>query len=1769
MATDDQRRRASQLKGYGEGPGLGPLREFADVGRGLFGAQPITPGGEGYRTGQALANMPAVGLAAAPSKIASALPDVVTGLGALGAAGVIKPKGGNWLAGSVERALEPLRKPMPSRATDAFGNEVPNPLANLPMYTENAALNKWINTKLTKYVKNEMGTPEDPIRALAERGTLHVQPENLIYGRHATHPSGEITPKLSASETAKAWENATDYAITPAEARTYLQTRSGETGEPTLARNPWLAKLPPETPVYDLSVRGSNASDLGFSHIIDELTNAMNPNSGLPASLRLTPQQLEKVTVPQAVERVAKINAWRINNKKALAIEETNKADLYKAYPEQDFRWIQLNKPGQFAAESDAMGHSVRGYEPPEKGGSPFYGLGGWDAIQSGKAKVYSLRDAKGQSHATIEVQTKSRDEFIHENFRDYQDMLQEGKDFANRWVDEQLAKAPQTITQIKGEGNKVIKDEYLPFVQDFVRSGNWSKVGDLQNTGLMTLRPEYNKDLVDAITKAGGTAPYYVTKEELDNLVKTYLPDQSYAHGGAVKLKNGGDPSMATDELAGFLSAIQEPEQRPLTDYEMRYALALDELRKRQEARSEVPSVARSSPDQQTQAIRDMHTRHYVEGMQPRSDTSQRFPPQPKSYADKLADATRKAYGALSSVSPTMRAAESMRPAAEVAATLGTGALAFPAAALYGVGRAGTEAARQKLGYAPSPDVNKDIVADAINAMTYEPKTESAQGALGAIAQGFEASKMPHLWPTVPGRPLMTPEAMQVAGARTGMRLGELRDIPADIAMQRQGLTRRNVMDEPTLGAQIGKGIDIVGEALPQQRQDLGLLLESQSGAIRPQGSRILQPEIPSGMKPEQRDVDSSLSLSLKNTLKLSDVPYTTEQFRQPRNLESAIRNAYFDTYEMPRALGIDIPQEKIHTLNVMRNEFTEDYVRKMFPMATDAAEAYEMYRLRFNTGPAMEEQNAKIFSEFLKSDELQKWKDAEGVYIPTMEEYEHKLSKLDDWIDKKVVRNYVSKFVGTEQDPMIQLIAKGEGPASAEDLSAKLDRPQPTDYIQQVRKQAGFPEIETPARIAAVQAERELEQLEYHLDHLEFAKEEARREAIAAGIVDPIDYPIFADTLRQIREFAPRVDAAQTKVDNLNAALQYEHTADRAVSPLIPEKRAEFIKGLGAKRFVYPHLDKVPESETLYTYYRGSNLQKLILQDTIDAITRKYFSGKLTDAQLDNLDFPKAVQKEAQERIARESKEKTALKQFVTDVTTQAKEDMYQFASFLDPSGKIAVVELDDSLPVDELKRLASMDTEVLNHCLAEGGEHTWRQHPFTLEKGRHFYKGIVHPVTGKSQSGVDMTRYIESAIANRSMYPSIRDAETGLPIASLQFHKVANGLLALSQVKGPNDRQIINIHQLAGPIADYLNTKAHLITNNYDGIDDLTVNTNGHIVDLLHEDSSSRIAQSLGVREPEVLKYDFSPVDGKRFVTRKELRDQYRSYKEMEKLGPPEVALEPPPPPPPPPVPQQPVAQLLEPALAPPIAEEPLNFEGDWVAEPVHLHVPNEQTLRNNAISLFQTPPVEYPIPNDIQQLSTPLVYAMVNGNDLRELALFFNGLYRELMNEVTPLGLPGSPWESYDVQVDVMNWTNFAKPHLRQGNSLGPMFDDPIRREILVRMIDDIRMPILVNDILNAADAAGWFDGNAEYNRIPYEITALSDEDLNAALAGQDTASLSSLAYNFMVSYGIEDSPERLLEMASEIRNRNMFGPTLKHPYDREWIARYLEQSAGER
>lgn len=491
-----------------------------------------------------------------------------------GALSVVKNKGGNWLTGSVEDSLGGLKRRVPSVSRQDLMEELtgykPGSVSAHRVQTEldqlagPEALNSFIDKQLTRYIKNEMATPEDPIRALAERGVLHFDPATVSESRLLVHPSGEEVRKVGQSEAAQGWENLSDRFVYPNLAGNISIAK-------TLKENPWLDKLKvsaPDTPVYS---RASlvNTNDLGFDHLIDELSNALNPESGLPRHLLLDPKSMSRVSVPQAVERVSAINAWRAAQKaEADALRANNAAtQVYKEYPENNplgLRWVELRAPtppegwvqeGAAWRHPDAWKKEVAKEHPwlypndmlqdalKYEGDMMGHCVGGYcDDVLEGRSRIYSLRDAKGQPHVTVEVAPDSdwknklfeasrRGNSIEEMFGERAGEIREAfyaSPFNN--IQQFLEKNPQylpqerRIVQIKGKQNRAPNPEYLPFVQDFVKSGQWSDVGDLQNTGLIRHTGERAKNLGE-----------YSTEQELNDYLDKFMPEKK-AQGGLVE---------------------------------------------------------------------------------------------------------------------------------------------------------------------------------------------------------------------------------------------------------------------------------------------------------------------------------------------------------------------------------------------------------------------------------------------------------------------------------------------------------------------------------------------------------------------------------------------------------------------------------------------------------------------------------------------------------------------------------------------------------------------------------------------------------------------------------------------------------------------------------------------------------------------------------------------------------------------------------------------------------------------------------------------------------------------------------------------------------------------------------------------------------------------------------------------------------------------------------------------------------------------------------
>jgi hypothetical protein len=160
----------------------------------------------------------------APIRLAGALPSAVKRAGqdfaqSISPVNVIKPKGGNFLTGSVEKDLGNLKRGIVNEEAarrlmgDDFTNErMANPINN--------ALNNWVDRNLTNYVKKEMATPDDPVRKLAEEGITYKK--DLLDQQNAYPDSTLMRERKEAgfpeqgmaqSPLAKAWERASDESL--------------------------------------------------------------------------------------------------------------------------------------------------------------------------------------------------------------------------------------------------------------------------------------------------------------------------------------------------------------------------------------------------------------------------------------------------------------------------------------------------------------------------------------------------------------------------------------------------------------------------------------------------------------------------------------------------------------------------------------------------------------------------------------------------------------------------------------------------------------------------------------------------------------------------------------------------------------------------------------------------------------------------------------------------------------------------------------------------------------------------------------------------------------------------------------------------------------------------------------------------------------------------------------------------------------------------------------------------------------------------------------------------------------------------------------------------------------------------------------------------------------------------------------------------------------------------------------------------------------------
>ncbi len=184
--------------------------------------------------------------------------------------------------------------------------------------------------------------------------------------------------------------------------------------------------------------------------------------------------------------------------------------------------------------EGDQMAHCVGGYCPD---------------VLEGRSRIFSLRDAKGKPHTTIEVAPWRSSQ--GESLAQFEARLRADPNRSEEAV-RQIMSTPRytdSIKQIKGFKNGKPDDEYLPYVQDFVKSGKWSDVGDLHNTGLRRTSDAWNTTELARIKNAGIEVPNYLPQAEIDAIAAQVWAPSGYADGGLVS--TGYNPELVNARAA------------------------------------------------------------------------------------------------------------------------------------------------------------------------------------------------------------------------------------------------------------------------------------------------------------------------------------------------------------------------------------------------------------------------------------------------------------------------------------------------------------------------------------------------------------------------------------------------------------------------------------------------------------------------------------------------------------------------------------------------------------------------------------------------------------------------------------------------------------------------------------------------------------------------------------------------------------------------------------------------------------------------------------------------------------------------------------------------------------------------------------------------------------------------------------------------------------------------------------------------------------------
>ena len=632
--------------------------------------------------------------------------------------------------------------------------------------------------------------------------------------------------------------------------------------------------------------------------------------------------------------------------------------------------------------------------------------------------------------------------------------------------------------------------------------------------------------------------------------------------------------------------------------------------------------------------------------------------------------------------------------------------------------------------------------LANRFNQMHMQP----AQTPLGQNFEDYLAKKAPDIpiFPMSPKggiignmtgleerRPLVAPNDVRAAIGKAQIVGGELRDLPQDFRNAQSGIQKQNILGEPTLGVKAQGVADSIGDIMAKrQMQGLppvpGIPAELQPRtnmyAVRPEGSPVISATTQKiGL--EQGGMDEVIRDIL---------PYGPV-------LDQDSANALYRHHII----------DENHHHDAFEN-FTRQKAQEEFPNLS-AGDAQRAVHYKY-PGREHDDYMKNVMNEFAAANGL--------ISVDQLAENHQK--GVNALIGP--YKQYISKYLGTEKDPLLNEALKGITMRASDDLASMSPSNEDIEHAR-TKFNPNMPLGTVTPKIAKKQ--EEIANLQKESDDRQETRDKLHQQAVSEGYDRPMTYPGAKENIKALEKVNTALQRAHTDMDNLKLAHDYENMADDALMGMTAQKMWSRIPP--PERQFYPQLEHLVNTDPHTTVYdvRAGALHRLGVKQIGDEIYNRLLTGKMTEKELARTPIDALVRDVTKERIAKELEAKKSLIARKEKISSIYKNDLETIPP-QNHFGNAHVKEIDQSMSPEEIEFWLSGETEVLDHCVAKGIDKPPHKHALT--GAARAYLPLVDISTqsaenpwGKRFSETtrkNLTGFITSAMRGDTKFASLRD-------------------------------------------------------------------------------------------------------------------------------------------------------------------------------------------------------------------------------------------------------------------------------------------------------------------------------------------------------------------------------------------------------------------------